>query len=600
MRLLVAALVVVGLTLALAGRYYSLQVTNHDHFVAASDENRVHVRPVAPIRGLVYDRNGVLLADNRPSFTLRIVVERSDDLDALLAQLGQMIDISEQQVAQFKKRLTRRHPYEAIPLRYNLTERERGILAVDAHRLPGVEVAAQVVRYYPQQELMAHVLGYVSRISEGDLNRRDEQLYQGTDVIGKRGLEYYYEDQLLGQVGNEHVETNSLGRVMRVLERNDPVPGSDLQLFIDSRLQKVALDALAGERGSVVALDTETGGVLAMVSAPSYNANLFVTGISHRDYGELRDSLDRPLLNRTVQGTYPPASTVKPAYGLATLETGVATPATRIWGPGFYKLPNHDHEYRCWERRGHGHMTLNDAIRQSCDIYFYRVSYDMGIDRMAPYGKMFGLGQPTGIDLSGEKAGVMPDRPWKEGARGLPWFPGDTINTSIGQGFSTATPLQLAVMAMRLANRGEGRPPKLVKKVAEEVVDLEPPSQHVQASDASWNVVQAAMESVIHNIRGTAQSISKDLQYRIAGKTGTAQVVGIAQGEEYDAEAVAKRKRPHALFIGYAPADDPQIAVAVIIENGEKSSRSAKVARQVMDAWLLEYAPTPLTKEGAE
>ncbi|MGS2722720.1 penicillin-binding protein 2 [Porticoccus sp. GXU_MW_L64] len=586
-----AAVVVLGLALALGLRYYSLQIESHQHYVAASEENRVHVRPVAPIRGLIYDRNGVLLADNRPSFILRIVVERSNDLDALLAQLRQMVSISDQQVAQFKKRLKRRHPYEAIPLRYNLSERERGVLAVDAHRLPGVEVVAQVVRHYPHKERLAHVLGYVSRISEGDLRGRDEQRYRGTDVIGKRGLEYHYEDILLGGVGSENVETNSRGRVMRVLERNDPQPGKNLQLFLDSRLQQVALDALQGERGSVVALDTKTGGVLAMVSAPGYDSNLFVTGISHKDYGELRDSLDKPLLNRTLQGTYPPASTVKPAYGLAILKSGVASAGTEVWAPGHFKLPNIDHQYRCWERRGHGHVNLKTAIQQSCDIYFYKLAYQMGIDQMAPMGRSVGLGQPTGIDMSGEKVGVMPSREWKQGARGVSWYHGDTINASIGQGFTTATPLQLAVMAMRLANRGEGRPPRLVQKIADEPQELEPPIQHVTASSAHWDAVQGAMESVVHGIKGTANAVAKGLQYRMAGKTGTAQVVAIAQGEKYDAEILTKRTLPHALFIGYAPADDPKIAVAVIIENGEKSSRSAKVARQVMDAWLLEYSP---------
>ena len=554
----------------------------------------MHVRPVAPTRGLIYDRNGVLLADNLPGFTLRIVVERSDDLDGLLAQLRQMVTISDQQVEQFKKRILRRHPYEAIPLRYNLSEQERGILAVDAHRLPGVEVTAQVVRHYPFKERLSHVLGYVSRISEGDLRSRDEQRYRGTDVVGKRGLEYHYEDTLLGEVGSENVETNSRGRVMRVLERNDPEPGKNLQLFLDSRLQQVALDALGGERGSVVALDTETGGVLAMVSAPGYDSNLFVTGISHKDYGQLRDSLDKPLLNRTLQGTYPPASTVKPAYGLAILKSGVAKASTEVWAPGHFRLPNINHEYRCWERRGHGHVNLRSAIQQSCDIYFYKLAYQMGIDKMAPMGRSFGLGEPTGIDMSGEKSGVMPSREWKQGARGVSWFHGDTINASIGQGFTAATPLQLAVMAMRLANRGEARPPKLVKAIGDEAVDLEPPQQYVNANSGHWDAVHNAMESVIHTTKGTANSVAKGLQYRMAGKTGTAQVVSIAQGEKYDAEILTKRTLPHALFIGYAPADEPQIAVAVIIENGEKSSRSAKVAREVMDAWLLEYSDQPL------
>lgn len=596
-RVLMAAAVVLLLVFGLLWRYYHLQVDRYQDFQALSDSNRVHVQPVPPTRGLIYDRNGVLLADNRPSFTLRVVKEHVDDLDQLLTELGTMLAISEEESERFKKLLSRRRPYEAVPLRYNLTEQEQGVLAVNAHRLPGVEVAAQLVRHYPLGEALAHVTGYVSRISERELtnfSEQDQRDYSGTYVIGKRGLEYFYERELLGAVGSENVETNSRGRVMRVLERDDPQPGSNLTLFLDSELQKVALEALDGERGSVIALDTRTGGVLAMASGPTYDANLFVTGISHKDYNALVKSPDRPLLNRSLQGTYPPASTLKPTYGLAILETGVARASTTIFDPGFYQLPNDDRKYRDWKKGGHGSkVDLHMAIERSCDTYYYKMSYEMGIDRMAPYGTMFGLGQPSGIDLSGEKSGIMPTREWKRGYKGLPWYPGDTLNSSLGQGFTLATPMQLALMTVRLANRGWSRPPRLVQAVNGVPVELEPPLLHVEASDRNWQTVHKAMEAVVHSRRGTAKGINKDLSYRIAGKTGTAQVIGIAQDEEYDAEAIAKRKRDHALFIAYAPADDPQIAVAVIVENGEHgSTTAAPIARKVMDAWLLKPTDT--------
>lgn len=600
-RVLAVACIVLSIMVGLVWRYYHLQITRYNDFVTLSERNRVHVQPLPPTRGLIYDRNGVLLADNRPNFTLMLVKERVGDLKASLAMLRELLPISDDEVEQFRKLLKHRRPYEAVPLRYNLTEEEQGILAVNAHLLPGVEVSAQLVRHYPLGEQLAHVLGYVSRISESELSafdERDQRAYSGTHVIGKRGVENYYEKLLLGKVGSENVETNSRGRVMRVLERIDPQPGQDLTLFIDSRLQAVANNALQEERGSVVAIDTRNGGVLALVSTPGYNPNLFVTGISHRDYSALQ-SADRPLLNRSLQGLYPPGSTVKPVFGLAALESGVIDQHFSIYDTGFFQLPGEERKNRDWKKGGHGpNIDLHKAIEQSCDTFFWRVCYKMGIDHMARYGGLFGLGHPTGIDMAGEKAGIMPSREWKRGAKGLAWYPGDTLNAAIGQGFMLATPLQLAVMASRLANRGEARPPQILKAINGGEVDIEPPMQHINATAENWDEVQQAMEAVIHG-NGTAKSISRGAPYRIAGKTGTAQVVGIAQDEEYDSEKLSKRNRDHALFIAYAPANDPRIAVAVVMENGEKSFRTAAIARQVMDAWLLDFANMELVDRSA-
>jgi penicillin-binding protein 2 len=589
-RALFAFICVLLVSAGLLWRYYDLQINRYEVFVTQSEKNRVHVRSVPPSRGLIYDRNGVLLADNKPNFTLSIVKEQAGEIDRLIADLRQLVDISDNEITDFKKLLQRTHPYEPVTLLYNVSEKEQAILAVNAHRLTGVDVTALLSRYYPLHKEMAHVVGYVGRINDRDVKRLDSVAYSGTNVVGKRGLEQFYEQELLGIVGSENVETNSRGRVMRVLERIDPQPGQDLQLFVDSRLQRIAIQAMAGELGSLVAIDTRSGGVLAMVSTPSYDPNLFVTGISYKDYGDLTQSADKPLLNRSVQGLYPPGSTVKPVYALAVLETGVVNKYTHISDPGFYRLPNEKRKYRDWKRRGHGnHVDLRQAIEESCDVYFYKACYKMGIDRLGPYGETMGLGQTTGIDLSGEKAGIMPTRAWKKGARGQDWYPGDTLNTSIGQGFTLMTPLQMAVMTSRIANRGVGTSPRLVKAINGQDVSIEPPMEYIKASAASWNSVHDGMVAVVHGLKGTAKQIGKNLTfqghpYKIAGKTGTAQVVGIAQDAKYDAEIISKSNRDHKLFIAFAPADKPRIAIAVIVENGEHGA--APIARKVIDAFL--------------
>jgi len=603
-RTLVAFVCVLFISTGLLWRYYDLQINRHQDFVTMSERNRVHVRSVSPSRGLIFDRNGLLLADNKPSFTLSIIKEQVKDVEQLIADLKLLVDINDNEIEGFNNLLRRTRPYEPVTLLYNLTEKEQAILAVNAYRLIGVNVVASLTRHYPLNKNMAHVVGYVGRINDRDVKRLDPVAYSGTNVVGKRGLEQFYEQELLGVVGSEYVETNSRGRVMRVLERFDPQPGQNLQLFVDSRLQRIAFEAMADERGSLVAIDTRTGGILAMASTPSYDPNLFVTGISYKDYGELTQSDDKPLLNRSVQGLYPPGSTVKPVYAIAALETGVVNKYTHINDPGFYQLPNEERKYRDWKRRGHGnHVDLHQAIEESCDVYYYKASYEMGIDRMTPYGEAMGLGQTTGVDLSGEKAGIMPTRLWKKGARGQSWYPGDTLNTSIGQGFTLMTPLQMAVMTSRIANRGMGTPPKLVKAINGQDLPIEPSMKYINASAATWGSIHDGMIGVVHGLRGTAKQISKNLMfqgkpYQIAGKTGTAQVVGIAQDAKYDAEKISKSNRDHKLFIAFAPADNPRIAVAVIVENGEKGT--APIAKEVINAFLQyeEIVESSLNLEG--
>jgi penicillin-binding protein 2 len=587
-RITTAFIGVIALFAILVFRFYDLQIVHYDHYVTRAESNRIQVQPVPPNRGLIFDRNGVLLAENRPSYTLSIVRERVSNLDETLAQIGRLISVSSDDLENFRKALSqRRRPYESVPLRYHLTEEEIARIAVNEYALEGVEVEAQLVRYYPHGELFAHTIGYVGRISEREINGFDDEdyrRYSGTHSIGKTGVERFYEKQLLGEVGTQHVEVNAHGRVLRTLE---PVPGTDLHLFLDIQLQRTAVEALQGQRGAVVAIEVETGGIVAMVSTPSYDPNLFVTGISHKNFQDLNESPDLPLFNRTIQGQYPPGSTLKPLLGLGALETGVVTPQWRIRDPGFFQLEDSEHKYRDWKRYGHGNQVdLNQAIIESCDTYFYMLATRMGIDRMHPVGAAFGLGERTGIDVPSERAGIWPSRIWKRAARGLAWFPGDSLNVSIGQGDVLTTPLQLAVLTAGMAERGVIRGPRLVERVGG--VKVEVPERRVyEAKEENWDVVSAAMEGVVHSARGTAKIIAKDATYRIAGKTGTAQVVGIAQDARYDRDKVHERNRDHALFIAYAPADKPQIAVAVIIENGEHgSSAAAPVARSVFDTWF--------------
>ena len=600
-RLVAAALVVLVLTAVLVSRYFYLQISQHEQFRTQSDNNRIHLRPVAPKRGLIYARDGELLAENLPTYTLTLTPERSGEIDEVLNQLRSILAISETEEQRFRERLRRHRPFESLPLHYNLDEQERSVIAVNRHRLPGVEVEARLLRKYAYGELFAHSLGYVGRISERDLKSIDPVQYAATDHIGKSGVEKVYEAVLHGVVGSEQVETDARGRVLRVLERSDPEPGGEIVLSLDVRTQKAAAQALAGWRGSVVAIEPSTGLIRAIVSTPSYDPNPFVTGISSANYALLRDSVDQPLFNRSLQGQYPPGSTLKPIFALAGLVNGVVDENTVVPDPGWYRLPGDDRNYRDWKKGGHGRLVdLHQAIVESCDIYFYDLAHRLGIDHLHDFSLHFGLGKRTGIDQIAERAGLMPSTEWKKQARKMVWFPGETLSAGIGQGYVLATPLQLAVMTATLANRGLRVKPRVVYSINGEPKPVETVDQVQGVSEEQWQAVAAAMTDVVHGARGTARASGTGASYRIAGKTGTAQVVGIAQDEEYDAEKLEERQRDHALFIAYAPAETPQIAVAVLVENGEHgSSAAAPVARRVIDAYLARspvYSERELTQ----
>ena len=590
-RLSVAFGLMVVLFVMLVVRFYSLQVVHYEDYVTRAESNRIQLQPAPPTRGLIYDRNGNLLVDNRPSFTVTIVKERAQDLEATIDKVAQLITVDDEDRKNFYRALRqRRRPYESVPLRYRLNEAEIAKIAVNEYQLEGVEVEAQLVRHYPYGPLFAHAIGYVGQISERELSNFAEDeygRYNGTRTIGKVGLEKYYESDLLGEVGTEEVEVNAHGRVLRVLDRVDPAPGKDLHLHLDLGMQVAGVEALEGQRGAIVAIDIATGGVLAIVSAPSFDPNLFVTGISFKDYRELNESPDIPLFNRTIQGQYPPGSTLKPVLGLGALHFNVVSPEWTIRDPGFYQLENDKHKYRDWKRWGHGtSVDMYQAVVESCDTYFYDLAVKMGIDRMHPVGVQFGLGTVTGLDIPSERGGLWPSRAWKKGARGMPWFPGDSLNVSIGQGDVLTTPVQLATMMATLGARGVHRKPHLVARVGNSPV-LPEVMHQLEVEDKHWDYINDAMKGVVHSARGTGKIIAQGLDYQIAGKTGTAQVIGIAQGEIYDRDKVSERNRDHALFVAYAPADAPQVAVAVIVENGEHgSSTAAPVARKVLDAWF--------------
>ena len=589
-RVVVGAIVVVTLICVLLARLYYLQVVQYDYHSTLSENNRVHVQPIPPTRGLIFDRNGVVIADNRPSFSLSMTRERSGDWQQVLDVIVEVLQLAPEDRALFEKRMKQgRRPFEPVPILFELNEEQIARIAVNQFRLPGVEVVAQLVRHYPQGAHFAHSVGYMGRINEKELKTLDPVNYSGTHHIGKTGIERFYEAELHGQVGYEEVETNARGRVLRVLKRTDPIPGKDIVLSLDIKLQEAAEEALAGRRGAVVALNPMTGEVLAMVSQPSFDPNLFVTGISFKAYAELRDSIDRPLFNRILRGLYPPGSTIKPAVAIAGLDSGVITGSSRVYDPGYYQLPNYDHKYRNWNRSGDGYVDLDTAIMRSNDTYFYDLAHKLGIDRLSSYMNQFGIGRKVSLDMFEESAGLMPSREWKRATRRQAWFPGETLILGIGQGYMQSTPLQLAQATALIASKGKWIRPHLAKTIeGVPPVDPDPVLDIVLRDPSNWAKVNHGMQQVVHGARGTARVAGVGAQYLIAGKSGTAQVVAIKQGEKYDRSKVQERHRDHALFVGFAPANNPQITVSVMIENGEAGSRVASpVVRKVMDAWLL-------------
>lgn len=596
-RLIALVVLLAILALLLLLRVWYLQVYNNERFEVLSKDNRVRLVPVPPVRGQIFDRNGKVLAENVPVFTLEILPKDVKDMDALLNEVTKLIEVSPSDVRKFKALVKSRRGFEAQVLKVNLSEEEVARFSVNQHRFRGAQVQARLQRNYPYAGEMAHVLGYVGRINQRDKDSIDKKAYQGTDYIGKRGIEARYEDDLLGKVGVEQVETNAHGQRIRTLDRNPPVSGDDIYLNIDVDLQVKTREYLGDRRGSVIAIEPETGQVLAFVSNPVYDPNKFINGIDHRSYNALLYDVNKPLLNRTISGRYAPGSTIKGLVSMAGLENGWSQNKV-VSCPGYFTLKGSSHRYRCWKRAGHGQTSMLKSIMQSCDVFYYQMSSAIGIDKISAFLKNFGLGQRTGIDLNGEPSGLVPSREWKRGRHGIAWYPGDTLNTGIGQGDMLVTPLQLGVMTATLANRGVRIEPRLVGRLEHSTNDksvdnIEPQIGAqlgtVAAKPVNFDIIIDAMEAVVGHARGTAhRSAGLNAEYTMAGKTGTAQVVAIPQGARYDASKLTDFQKDHALFVSFAPVEKPKIAIAVIVENGGSgSSAAAPVARKVADYYLL-------------
>ena len=616
-RLEVAGLSALLLFLLLAGRLFWLQVIQYDHYHAMAENNRIALVPAPPPRGTIYDRNGVVLAHNDTAFTLEITPHEAGNVDEVLERLATLIEITPADVKRFRRLLAESKGFESVVLRSRLTEEEVARFAVNRYRFPGVEVQARQFRQYPYADVMAHVVGYLGRISPQDKARLAEAgmaaNYRGSEYIGKAGVEASYERWLHGRTGVEKVEIDSGGRAVRILSRSPPVAGHGIHLHLDAGLQQLAAEVFGDFRGALVALDPSNGGVLALVSRPGFDPNLFLDAIDQTTWAELNHPMERPLINRALRGVYPPGSTIKPFMALAGLELGLRTPADSIVDPGYFSLPGSSHRYRDWKKDGHGVVDLKRSVVVSCDTYYYRLAHQMGIENMHRFLSRFGFGQKTGIDLDGELAGLLPNPEWKRRRFNQPWWPGETVIAGIGQGYMLATPLQLAVATMAIANDGIVYQPQLLRAWQDPITGR----MHYAAprllgrlplkADNLKVVKQAMVEVMLPG--GTAAAAGAGAPDAFAGKTGPAQVIGIKQGARYDEKRVAAHHRDHALFIAFAPADAPRIAVAVMVENGGSGSgTAAPMARKVIDYWLLgkrpallaPTLPTPATPAGEE
>ena len=610
----IAAIVLIGLlATVLVSRLLWLQIKRYDHFTDLAQGNRVRVEPLPAPRGMIYDRTGAVLAENRPAYQLELVREQVKDLEATLEGLVG-IGVLEPDDLDFVRRAIRsRRAFDSVPIRLRLSEEDMARFALHRHRFPGVDIRTRLARHYPQGETAVHAVGYVGTLSESDLQRVDREEYAGVSTIGKIGVEGTFEDALRGRNGSRQIMVNAQGRsVDRETVLDEPLrtiaanPGADLYLTLDLEVQRVAEQAVQGQRAAIIALDPRNGEVIALVSRPGFDPNSFARGLTRAEFAALNEDLDRPLFNRALRGTYPPGSTIKPVVALAGLEHGLVTPTTTRACPGWYSLPGSSHRFRDWKRSGHGSVALIEAMAQSCDIYFYALAAQLGVERLHEFLGRFGLGGPTGLDVGGEKSGLLPSTAWKRSAfkraAQQVWFPGETVIFGIGQGYMTSTPMQLAQMTSVLAMRGASHRPRLVRALRDPVTRVETPVPPaplptVRLRDpADWDVAVQGMVAVMQG--GTASRAAAGAEYSIAGKTGTAQVFSIAQNARYDESAISERLRDHAWFIAFAPVEDPRIAVVVLVENGRSGSgTAAPIARSVMDAYLLRKFPPPLGEE---
>jgi penicillin-binding protein 2 len=587
LNLLIIFLIICSLVLILRLAY--LQFDQYKRFATLSLKNQMSITPIPPTRGIIVDKHGVVLAENIPVYALEIMPSHVKNLPETLEQLKELIpSINDEDIEHFNHTRKQTRRYLPVPFKLQLTEKEVAIFATHQYAFPGVRIKAELMRSYPLNDITAHVLGYVSRLSVNDLNRVDNTNYQATMFIGKTGIERFYEDKLHGTVGYQQVETDARGQTVRTLSKQAPVSGSKLKLTLDARLQTRIHNAMQGKEGAVAVIDVNNGDVLALVSTPSYNPNHFVHGITHQDYQALVTSPEKPLYNRAVRGLYPPASTIKPFIALAGVNQGVVDSDTKIYDPGWYRLPGISHRYRDWKRGGHGVMQLKRALTVSCDTYFYQLGNKLGINAIEDMLRRFGFGQLTHIDLVGEAQGLVPSPQWKKQAKGLPWYPGDTLITAIGQGFMLASPLQLANATASLSLHGRRFRPHLLKAWSSDqgethtFTPLEEYPLHLQDNN-TWHLITDGMRSVITAREGTGYKFGRNAPYQVAAKTGTAQVIALSQDDKKRNEAIPDAFRDHSLFIAFAPIEKPEIAIAVLIEHDAMASRMARI---VMDAYF--------------
>ncbi|WP_193038927.1 penicillin-binding protein 2 [Pseudoalteromonas nigrifaciens] len=589
-RAFVGFIFILALIAILLSNLYKIQVDDHQNYQTRSNDNRIKVIPIAPNRGLIYDRNGVLLAENKPVYNLEVIPEDVADLPLSLEQVSKIITISEQEKTDFLDDIKHTRRFKSQVLKARLDETEVAKFSVNQHKFPGFSIEARLARYYPFGDTLTHALGYVARLNRKELNKltQEDQAtnYRATHDIGKLGIEKYYEELLHGQVGSQHVEVNNRGRIIRTLSMLPPQPGSDLVLTLDIGLQQIAQHALKDMRGAIVVMDAKDGGVLALYSNPSYDPNLFVHGISSKNYKALLNP-DRPLINRATQGRYAPASTVKPHMAILALEENIVSESTSMWDPGFFQIPNVEHKWRDWKRWGHGHVDVYKAIEESCDTYFYDAAYRLGITKISNFMSRFGFGELSGIDIHEETTAILPSKEWKENRFKESWWRGDTISVGIGQGYWTATPIQIANATNILVNRGINHPPHLVQVVKKDndiiQINNEEKPPVILKNPHHWQIALDAMHNTVKKVSGTAHKAFKGTNYDSAGKTGTAQIVSIAQGERYDADALKERQRDNTIYIGFAPYNDPKIVVSVILENNHGG---VQIARQLMDYYF--------------
>ncbi len=612
LRLIMGGVLVLLLFGVLAARFYYLQVHQHKHYQTLAERNRISIVPIVPTRGAVYDRNGNALAENLINYSLEISVPRPKKVDDLLDELAKIVSITPYDRKRYYKRRREYKSFESVPIRTNLTDEEAARFAVNHFRFPDVKIKSRLYRHYPFKSVGAHAVGYIARINDRDIKRLDKQgklsNYKGSDHIGKAGVEQFYESRLHGTTGFQQIEIDADGRSVRPLKTNPATPGENITLTIDMNLQAVAEQAFGDRRGALVAIEPKTGEMLAYVSKPSYDLNLFVGGIDYDNWNRLNNSIDRPLVNRPIRGRYPAASTFKPFMSLAGLKHDLRRPPFRILDKGFFSLPKGRHRYRDWARRGHGYVDMARAIVISCDTFFYGLAVELGIKRIAEYVRHFGFGHRTNIDLVGEKSGLLPTPEWKKKRYKKPWYKGDTVIVGIGQGYMLVTPMQLAQATATLANRGVAMKPHFAMRFegafGQKVETVKPVIQDaVTIPEEDFNIVENAMIHVTLP-GGTARKVGTGAPYRVAGKTGTAQVISIKQNERYDAQTISERNRDHALFIAYAPVSDPKMAMAIIVENGEHGGSTAgPIARTVFDYYLLGKrppVPEPIHTEATE